>query len=52
MPRGSYFYHRACFGLPEKHEKVRRKVTEIFMTNVRFHGYRPDVSTPRSDRLG
>ncbi len=40
MARSSYFYHRGLALLPDKYEKLRQRIRELFEKNKKTYGYR------------
>ena len=40
LARSSYFYHRKTASLPDKHEELRYRITELFEENNKCYGYR------------
>ena len=40
LARSSYFYHRKIASLPDKYEKLRHRVIELFHENKERYGYR------------
>ena len=40
LARSSYFYHRKIASLPDKYEKLRHRVIELFLENKERYGYR------------
>ena len=40
LARSSYFYHRKIASLPDKYEKLRHHITELFYKNKKRYGYR------------